>query len=136
MSYGSDLWCYDSISTGRLVSGAELVAQAIYRRLTTARGTLQWGEDESIYGLDLFDFVGRVGTANAIDALPDVVSAEILKDDRVLTADVLLTSVTGTDGLMALTLAITATLRDADEAFTLTLAVSNVSVSVVGFTTA
>jgi hypothetical protein len=132
--YGKDTFCFDEIQTGRIVTGAELVAQAVYRRLTTPRGTLRGGEEESIYGLDLLDFVGRVGSSAATDALPDVVEAEVLKDDRILSCTCTVARTVYTDATVALALAIDCTLRDEDEVFTLTLGVSDVAVSVVGLT--
>lgn len=131
--YGTDVYCYDRLLTGRLVTGPEVVAQAIYRRLTTARGTLRGGDDESIYGFDLLDFVGRIGTQQSIDALPAAVEAECLKDDRVAAADVSVTATTAPSGLITLELEIEITTAPQGDAFDLTLAVSDVAVSVVGF---
>lgn len=130
--FGTDLWCYDSLQTARLASGVELVAQAIYRRLTTARGTLDDGDDGQVYGTDVSDFVGMVGPDNAVDALPDVVVAEILKDDRVERADVSASIARDTAGLATVTLEIECTLVDAGESFTLTLGVSDVSTALLG----
>lgn len=130
--FGTDLWCYDQIFTGRLASGVELVAQAIYRRLTTARGTLRDGDDGQIYGTDISDFVGMVGPDNAVEALPDVVAAEILKDDRVERTDVKASVVRDSAGLTTVTIAIDAALRDSGESFTLTLAVGAVTTALLG----
>jgi hypothetical protein len=135
MSYGSDIWCFDQPFTGRLASGVDVVAQAIYRRLTTPRGTLRGGEEESVYGLDLLDFVGTVGTTAALDALPPVVEAETLKDDRILSADVTATFTISSAGEVAITLQIECVLRDSDEEFALTLGISDVAVSLLGVTT-
>jgi hypothetical protein len=134
--FGTDLWCYDRPITGRLASGVELVAQAIYRRLTTARGTLRDGDDGQVYGTDVSDFVGMVGPDNAVDALPDVVVAEILKDDRVERADVRAAITRESTGLATIDIEIDAVLRDSGESFTLTLAVSDVSVALLGVETA
>lgn len=131
--YGSEIYCYDEIRTGRLVTGVEVVAQALYRRLTTPRGTLRGGEDESVYGLDLLDFIGRVGTAAAVDALPGVIEAECMKDDRVSQVDCTVTQTVSTDGLMQLTIVIDALLHNPGDAFALTVAVSDVGVSMIGF---
>lgn len=130
--FGTDLWCYDQVFTGRLASGVELVAQAIYRRLTTARGTLRDGDDGQIYGTDISDFVGMVGPDNAVEALPDVVAAEILKDDRVERTDVKASVVRDSAGLTTVTIAIDAALRDSGESFTLTLAVGAVTTALLG----
>jgi len=129
---GTDLWCTDQIFTGRMASGAELVAQAIYRRLTTARGTLRDGDDGQVYGTDVADFVGVVGPDNAIDALPDVVVAEIAKDDRVERTNVRAAVTRDAAGLATVTLEIDAVLRDSGESFTLTLGVSDVSAALLG----
>ncbi len=135
MSYGVDIFAYDQIFTGRLASGVELVAQAIFRRLNTARGTLRDGDEGLVYGLDLLDFVGTVGTQNAVDALPDAVVAEILKDDRVARAEASAAIQRTSEGLVTIVLDIDVTLTEADETFTLTLGVGDVSVALLGVTT-
>lgn len=132
VGFGADIWCYDQVLTGRLASGTELVAQAVYRRLTTARGTLRDGDDGQVYGTDVSDFVGMVGPDNAVDALPDVVVAEVLKDDRVERADVTATIARDAIGLATVTIEIDATLRDSGDTFTLTLAVGEVTTALLG----
>jgi phage baseplate assembly protein W len=134
VGYGVDVYCWDRLRTGRLVSGVELVAQAIYRRLTTPRGTLRDGEDGQTYGLDLQDFIGQVGTANAVAAIPALVRAEVLKDDRITNVAVSATTTTDRAGLVAVTIQISAELVNPGDRFELTLSVSAVSVSVLGFT--
>ncbi|HEY3499762.1 MAG TPA: hypothetical protein VGK73_33955 [Polyangiaceae bacterium] len=133
--FGTDTWATDQIFTGRLASGVELVAQAIYRRLTTARGTLRDGDDGQVYGTDVSDFVGLVGPDNAVDALPDVVVAEILKDDRVERADVSASITRDSAGLATVELEIEAVCRDSGESFTLTLGVGDVTVALLGLET-
>jgi hypothetical protein len=133
--FGTDTWCVDQIVTGRMASGVELVAQAIYRRLTTARGTLRDGDDGQVYGTDVSDFVGMVGPDNAVDALPDVVVAEVLKDDRVERADVSASVVRDAMGLATVTIDIEGVLRDSGESFTLTLRVSDVTTALLGLET-
>jgi hypothetical protein len=134
--FGTDIWCTDQIFTGRTATGVELVAQAIYRRLTTARGTLRDGDDGQVYGTDVSDFVGMVGPDNAVDALPDVVVAEILKDDRVERADVSASVMRDAVGLATVTITVDAVLRDSGESFTLTLGVSDVTTALLGLETA
>lgn len=130
--YGTDTYCYDSLRTGRLVSGAELVAQAIFRRLTTARGTLRDGDEGETYGIDIQDFVGQVGNADAADAIPDAIAAEVLKDDRVDSVVVEATRQVLPAGLVTFVINIDTTLRDDTDSFTLTLKVSDVSVDLLG----
>jgi hypothetical protein len=135
MTFGKDTYCYDRIVTGRTATGVELLAQAIYRRLTTPRGTLDDGDEGLVYGLDVSDFVGMVGTQRAVDALPGIVEAEILKDDRISSASVTASVVTDSAGLSTVTLAITAVPLDELETFTLTLSVSDVTVALLGVST-
>lgn len=132
--FGVDLHCYDSLRTGRLVSSVELLAQAIYRRLTTARGTLDDGEEGFVYGLDLLDFVGTVGSDAAVDAIPDVVIAEVLKDDRVDRVETSVSIERGTDGLFVINLDVDVFPVDEAQSFTLSLAVSDVTVALLGVT--
>lgn len=133
--FGTDSYCYDAIRTGRLVSGVELLAQAIYRRLTTARGTLDDGEEGSVYGLDILDFVGTVGTDAAVGAIPDVVLAEVLKDDRVERAEISASIERGTDGLVTINLDVDVFPANEGQSFTLSLAVSDVTVALLGVST-
>lgn len=136
VGYGTDLWCTDQIKTGRLVTGVELVAQALYRRLTTARGTLRDGADGEVYGTDVSDFVGTVGPDNAVDAIPDVIVAEVLQDDRIDSASVQATLMRDAMGLATITVEVNATLQDDGTDFTLTLGISEVSVTLLGVTVA
>jgi len=135
VGFGVDAYAWDTLVTGRLARGSELVAQAIFRRLTTARGTLIDGADGEVYGLDLNDFVGQVGPQNAIATLPDVIRAEVLKDDRVDSVDVSVVSVTQPDASYYLTIEIAATLADEAGDFTLTISVDEVSTAFLGLST-
>lgn len=132
--YGKDLYCFDRLFTGRFAAGTDLLAQAAYRRLTTARGTLDDGEEGQVYGIDIADFIGRVGDAAAVDTLAPLVSAELLKDDRFAEVDARATADTNSAGETSITLDINITPVDAAESFTLSLAVSAVSVEVLGVT--
>jgi hypothetical protein len=66
-NYGRELSCTRTLKTGRYVSGVTVVAEAIYRRLTTPRGMLLGGESEGNYGLDLMSLVGSAGLFLAMD---------------------------------------------------------------------
>jgi hypothetical protein len=135
VSYGTDIFCYDRLMTGRLASRAEVVAQAVFRRLTTARGTLRDGDEGLVYGLDLLGFVGTVGTDAAIAALPDAIRAECLKDDRVDACDVSVLADRGTDGLVTLLIDVGCSLANEDDVFRLSVSVSNVEVALLGVIT-
>jgi hypothetical protein len=134
MTYGRDVYCFDHMVTGRLATGAELVAQALYRRLTTPRGTLRDGDEGLVYGIDMLGFVGTVGTVAAIDALPDVIRAEAQKDDRLDTINVKIFSEKASDGLVTLFVDIDATLADEDSDFRLSISVSDVTIALLGVT--
>lgn len=109
------------------------MAQALYRRLTTPRGTLRGGEEAANYGIDLADYVGAIGTDAAIAALPGVVRGELRKDDRVIQVDVDTPIVSReASGLVSITLKISCYLTDELDALGLTLAVSDVSVDLLG----
>jgi hypothetical protein len=110
--------------TGRIVTGWRVVAQAIYRRLTTERGTLRGGDEEAAYGVDLAGYVGAVALPAAIAQLPGIVRAECMKDDRVSNVEASAATATASNGLVSITLDIAVTLVDEGESFDLTLSVS------------
>lgn len=134
MSYGTDLYMFDRLVTGRMATGVTLLAQAIYRRLTTPRGTLDDGDEGVVYGLDLAEFLGRQATPDAIANTGPALEAEILKDDRIASVTAVASAVTGADGLTTTTVEITAIPYDETAAapFAMTLAVSDVTVSLLG----
>jgi hypothetical protein len=86
--YGSAVWCEDSIVTGKYARGKRAVAQAIYRRLITPRGMLFGGKDEQDFGLDVIGLIGSSVSPAEKAAIPSRIKAEILKDERVITAEV------------------------------------------------
>lgn len=79
---GRDTSCTTSLRTGRFSTGARLLAEADYRRLTTPRGTLRGGEEEKNYGLDLTEKIGSVATKSDAAALGGQIRSELMKDDR------------------------------------------------------
>lgn len=130
--YGTDIWCVNGLQTGRFARGRALVAQALYRRLITPRGTLRGGPEEENYGIDLAGYCGQIGYANAIAAIPAVVRGELSKDDRVSEVSCEAASSTDSTGMISLVLTITVRLVDEDETFDLTIGVSDVTVSLLG----
>jgi hypothetical protein len=131
--YGLDVWCMRGYRAGRIVTGAAVVAQALYRRFTTVRGTLRDGAEGLTYGYDLASFVGRVGTRAASAALPGIVRAEALKDDRLQDVRVAATSATDSAGNVYITVTITATCADPANVFDLTLGVSSARTELISF---
>jgi hypothetical protein len=134
MSFGSDVYMYDRLVTGRMATGVTLLAQAVYRRLTTPRGTLDDGDEGVVYGLDLSEYIGRQATPDAIANIGPALEAEILKDDRVASATATASAETGADGLTLTTVSIDVIPYDETAAapFAMTLAVSDVTVSLLG----
>lgn len=90
--FGRDISCLDGLSTARQATGAQLVAEAAYRRLITPRGTLHGGEDEANYGYDIADMIGAVSTAAHRAVVAAEVKNELLKDERLNSAEVSITS--------------------------------------------
>jgi hypothetical protein len=129
--YGVEIWATDHVVTGRYARGAVVVGQALFRRLITPRGTLRGGDEEAAYGLDLSAYVGAVGDAVAVAALPGLVRAELLKDDRV--SDVSVTTAADTDsaGHVTITLTIDVVLAESGEALALTVAVDDLTVELL-----
>lgn len=135
VGYGFDTWCLDTLQPGRFASGAALVVQALYRRLITPRGTLRGGDEEGAYGLDVSGYCGAVGYSTAVYALPGLVQAELLKDDRVgpdLNVAAVITESGNGAGGIEIQLSITGSLADESGDFSLTLAVNDVTVSILG----
>lgn len=130
--YGVDTWCGESLVPGRLARGHMLVALALLGRLITPRGTLRGGPEEDAYGLDVSSYLGAVGPATAVAALPGLVRGELMKDDRVSDIQVTASREDSTDGSVAITLEIDVLLVDEDESFALTISVDDVTAEIVG----
>lgn len=82
--FGTDLSATDDVTDDMAeVSGLTVVAQAIYRRLSTPRATL-WRDPN--YGLDLREYLSKAQTPAQIAAIPGQVRLEIQKDERVSSA--------------------------------------------------
>lgn len=128
---GIDTYCLDSLVTGRLATGVQLVAQRCYRRLKTKPGTLVGGEDEANFGLDLAGYVGSTD-ADTVDAtLPAAVQNELLKDPAVDSVDCTASRVVSAGQVSwTLTIAITSTAGNVE----LIVSVSSVTVQLLGVT--
>ena len=135
--YGIESWCLDTLQPGRYAQGAEVVVQALYRRLITPRGTLiplddEGGDEESAYGFDVSGYIGAVGTDTALQAFPALVTAELLKDDRVAPTLVVNAKLTqGFGGEDTIDLDIAGQLKDESGSFAFTLVVSDVTVAFI-----
>lgn len=130
--YGTDVWCGDSLVTGRMSRRAQTVLLALYRRSITPRGMLRGGDEESRYGLDLAGLVGAVGYPTAVLAIPGQLQNEYMKDPRVSGVRVDAAITTEPSGLQFIDLVAHVELHDEDGTFPLTLRVSAVDVEILG----
>jgi hypothetical protein len=87
-NFGKDTSCTTGLRSGRYATGAKLVAEACFRRLTTPRGMLRGGDDEANYGLDLTELIGSASTKLDAAALGARIKAELLKDERLINVTV------------------------------------------------
>lgn len=129
VDYGRDTSCMGSLRTGRFVTGARLVAESVYRRLTTPRGMLRGGEAELIFGIDLTDLIGDTNPRVVAATLPGRVRSEIEKDERILSVDVTVLETTS-GGLTSFTVTVDAVTGAGP--FSLQLLASAVSVELLG----
>ncbi len=84
--WGVDLdWSDDLNPTGRLVSGFELLAQAVFHRLRTPRGACLDAPDD---GLDLAEDLSSPMTPAQLAGIPGDIRSELLKDSRFVDAEV------------------------------------------------
>ena len=84
---------FPSMKTGRFASGLLLVAQNLFNRYRTPRGTLRGKEEEQSYGLDLLELIGDCGDEQKIASLPQRMQQEGKKDERITKIDVKVTPV-------------------------------------------
>ena len=131
VDFGKDTSCTTGLRTGRLVTGPRLVAEATFRRVTTRRGMLRGGREERSYGVDLREYVGTTADRATAAALEGIVRAEVEQDERLLRAEV---SVTSARVGPATHLAVTIAGYTAAGPFRLVLGVSEVTVDLLGLT--
>jgi len=84
--FGIDLDCAEDLTPDmRLVTGPRLLAQALVRRLNTPRSGLI---DDPNYGFDLRSLLSKGQTVAQRATIPGLVQAEVLKDERVASAEI------------------------------------------------
>jgi hypothetical protein len=85
------------------------------------------------YGLDLTELCGSQATRQQISAIPSLVRAECLRDDRVADVTVRAESASqSSDGGWSITLELDITLVESSDDLSLTLAVDSVSAALLG----
>jgi hypothetical protein len=136
--YGQDTWCGSSLQTGRIAKGLQALALACFRRLITPRGTLRGisdDDEEADYGEDLAGWIGRVDSRDVRGALGPTIRAELMKDDRVRDVACSILRTAEADGQTTYTIDVRVVPVDEDTDFTLTIAVSAVTVELLGVKT-
>ncbi len=128
--FGRDTLCLDSLRPGRYATGWRLLAQRCYHRLITPRGSLRGGEDEANFGLDLGELLGDADSPALRASIPGRIANELQKDPEVDTVDVTVDVLTVAPGELRWTITISVT--SALGPFDLVLAVSGVTVELVG----
>ena len=73
------------------VSGIQNVFNALYRRLTTPTGALQFVGDDPTYGFAIQNLVNDVMTPAQAHAYQSIIRSQIMKDPRVIDAEVVIT---------------------------------------------
>lgn len=124
-NYGRDLSCTTALDTAmREVSGDELMRQVILRRLITPKGSLL--SDPNAITLDVRRYMSKDVDERELMAMRGAIHAAILDDERILSVKVSM----GYDaGQRTATIGVKAI--GARGPFSLTLAVSDVSVTVL-----
>ena len=107
-------------------SGLSVLVQSLICRQMCVRGSIIDAPNE---GIDLRTYVRQGLTQEALGSLPSIVQKELQRDERVKSA-----TVTGSYDT-ANTLTLNEVIETADGPFTLTLAVSAVTVTLIGLTT-
>jgi hypothetical protein len=127
--FGQDTFCLDSRRTGRMARGVTLVAQRCYHRLITPRGQLRGGEDEANFGYDLGKLIGRSNLSDS--QIEGEIKNELSKEEAVESVAVM---VTRSSGAVFVSYSIQVDCVTAEGPFSLVLAVSDVTVELVGLT--
>lgn len=90
--FGRDVSATDRVRAGVIVTGARLVAEALYRRWITPKGSV---EDHPDDGEDVEQWCGCSFTEDELASIGPKLRAEGKKDDRIGTLDVLVRRTSG-----------------------------------------
>jgi hypothetical protein len=126
-NYGYDLSCESDLDRNfGTVSGRLLLSQALVRRIITPRGMLFYDPN---YGYDITSEVSDDLLPADLGRIGQEMDAEFLKDQRVISSITQVTTVTAPDG--TLSLSTLTTITDGNGPFPLTLAISQVTVTLL-----
>lgn len=129
--YGRDLFCapnadgiLDLTDTMQEVTGLDVLAQSLIRRHMTAKGSDISSPND---GIDVRQFIKNGLTQQELSVIAVTVQQEMVRDQRVLPS----TTVVATYNTATNVMTLTETIQTAAGPFSLTLAVSSVSVDVL-----
>lgn len=128
---GRDTACTTRLFAGRTVTGARLLAEAYFRRLTTNRGELL---DDPNYGLGLSSLLNSAMTATELASIPGRIRNELDKDDRGKREALRVVVRRSTTNAAHYAIAIHGETQDGD-GFDLVLSVDEVTVELLGVAT-
>ncbi len=125
VDFGSDLSCtLDLDPRCSVVTGRRLLAEAIFRRITTRRGSLIKSPN---YGIDVSDYMNSDMSPRDVAAMRAAIKSECEKDERVDSVEVGVQIPFRGIGVYTVSIAI----DDGDGPFSLTIAVSEVTVELL-----
>jgi hypothetical protein len=108
--FGRDTLCFDTLKTGRYMSGKLLVASGIYRWLLTPPGILSGSDADRNWGFGIQKYLGRVTTESERAQIGGDIETGLLEDDRRLdSVSAIVTQQIDGAGDVELTIAIAAT---------------------------
>lgn len=125
--YGSDSYCISDVGLidFQVTNPTQLIGQRIARRLQTPRGALAGIGDDPNFGWDVRQYINAALTPVSIAQAQAQIQAECTKDEEVQSAEVTLAQNAGGG------LTITIVLTTATGPFTLTLAVTALTVDAI-----
>lgn len=128
-NFGYDLSCTDDLTLGMdEIDGSndnvKIISESVYRRLITPRGQLI---DDPDYGYYIAGLMHKGMSANELLTIPDNIKQEILKDERVESANVNLLSSNRNLGIVNLQIICTTQ----KEPFSLTISVSEAGAAII-----
>jgi hypothetical protein len=128
--FGKDSLCVNALYSGRFATGTRLVAQRLYHALTTPRGSLRGSEAHLSWGDDLTELVGANGGRDTEAAIRAKVSRAAGLDDQIRSVET--TIVSSQNSMGAHTHEVTVVGTTATGPFRLVLAISEVTVELIG----
>lgn len=132
-TFGKDVFCLDSIRTGRYATGAMLIGQRFYHDLITPRGMLRGGEEEGNFGQDLPGLIGSDVDERLEQQINDKINRAKANDERVASVTSSISTTTDDTGETSVEIDIRA--ETAAGPFRLVVAITDVSVELLKLTT-